>query len=61
MTPAGNRSFKLASLEDQKGQARDDAPGSGHIVRIPAQELDVGASSILTDDNLQYALLMRNL
>ena len=50
MTPAGNRRFTLQHIESTKGEKRDVAPGSGHIVRIPVEHV--------TD--LRYALLMRD-
>ncbi|WP_223668814.1 prephenate-dependent tRNA uridine(34) hydroxylase TrhP [Kangiella shandongensis] len=45
MTPAGNHHFKLAHLENKRGQSVDCAPGSGHRVafEIPPE---VDASSI---------------
>ena len=33
--PEGNRAFTLESIENQKGEQMDVAPGSGHIVTIP--------------------------
>lgn len=35
MTPEGNFTFTLDSILSNKGEKRDDAPGSGFIVRIP--------------------------
>ena len=51
MTPQGNMTFTLKHLEDKKGEAREVAPGDGHILYIPLPE----------DVQLEYALLMRNL
>lgn len=51
MTPQGNLTFDLKHIEDRKGEARDVAPGDGHVLYIPLpKEMD-----------LKYALLMRNL
>jgi putative protease len=35
MTPLGNHMFKIEYMESEKGESRDVAPGSGHVVRIP--------------------------
>jgi len=51
MTPKGNISFTLESMENKKGESITDAKGSGHIVFI---RLDKTI-------NLQHAVLMRNL
>jgi len=34
MTPQGNCIFTLGSLSNEKGEARSDAPGSGHVVKF---------------------------
>jgi putative protease len=34
ITPAGNQSFTLESMEDTKGHAMEAAPGSGYQVRV---------------------------
>lgn len=57
ITPAGNISFDLQQLETVKGQAIDVAPGSGHIVRIPVDNLP---ELNLAEDG-GYALLMRHI
>ena len=49
MTPQGNHSFVLETLQDRNGNAIEVAPGNGHRVRIPRPPLA----------DLQYALLMR--
>lgn len=51
MTPKGNISFTLESMENKKGESITDAKGSGHIVKIPLPD---------TID-LEHAILMRNL
>ena len=51
MTPKGNITFTLAQMQNRKGEAVDDAKGSGHIVYIPLPD----------DIELEFALLMRNL
>ena len=38
MTPTGNHIFSLEKMHNLEGQAREVAPGSGHIVRIPVPE-----------------------
>ncbi|MAZ86464.1 MAG: U32 family peptidase [Cellvibrionaceae bacterium] len=54
ITPKGNLNFELQDLENNKGQAVEVAPGSGHQVRIPVPtELD------LAEDG-GYAMLMRH-
>jgi putative protease len=49
MTPGGNRSFLLGSLEKADGTATDIAPGDGHIVYLP----------LAADVDLNHALLLR--
>ncbi|AWH87443.1 prephenate-dependent tRNA uridine(34) hydroxylase TrhP [Limnobaculum parvum] len=51
MTPRGNIHFTIESMETNKGQPTEVAPGNGHVVYLPVPE----------DINLEYALLMRNL
>jgi len=51
MTPAGNLSFTLEHMENLKGEAIEDAKGSGHKVAIP---LD-------TDVDLSHGIIMRYL
>ncbi|MCE2573409.1 tRNA 5-hydroxyuridine modification protein YegQ [Motilimonas eburnea] len=51
MTPKGNITFTLEQMQNRKGEAIDDAKGSGHIVYIPLPD----------DIELEFALLMRNL
>jgi len=50
MTLAGNQRFTLQHIETRRGEKRDSAPGSGHVVKIPIER---------TTD-LRYALLMRD-
>jgi len=52
MTPAGNFTFTLQQIISPKGETRDDAPGNGHIVKIPRPE-----GCKITDKSL----LIRNL
>jgi putative protease len=35
ISPAGNRTFVLESIENRNGSAVEEAPGSGHVVSIP--------------------------
>jgi putative protease len=39
MQPEGNKTFTLKHIEDKYGNSVDKAPGSGHIVKIPVDEL----------------------
>ncbi|WP_151775929.1 prephenate-dependent tRNA uridine(34) hydroxylase TrhP [Acinetobacter colistiniresistens] len=51
MTPKGNLHFHLEQMRDLKGNAIENAKGSGHIVEIPFSP----------DIDIEYALLIRNL
>ena len=51
MTPSGNYSFTLAEMHNREGEVMDVAPGSGHIVRIPAPE----------NIDAEFGLLMKSL
>lgn len=51
INPAGNVSFKLNQMENQAGEPKDVAPGSGHIMRIPKPDCEISP----------YSLLVRNL
>jgi putative protease len=51
MTPKGNKSFTLTHMENVKGEAIDDAKGSGHKVSI----------SIDTELDLSFGIIMRYL
>ncbi len=53
VTPNGNMTFNLETLENLKGESMDAAPGSGHVVRIP-----MPAEISLPEDG-GYAMLMR--
>lgn len=50
MTPQGNITFEITSMQNKKGQPVPAGLGDGHIVYIPIPE----------DISLDYALLMRN-
>lgn len=52
MTPQGNFTFELKTIQSLKGESRLDAPGSGFIVQIPRPK------NMVTGDK---ALLIRNL
>ena len=54
ITPGGNQSFTLETIENKDGIAVSAAPGSGHVVRIPLPATPNPIDS-------QYALLMRHL
>ncbi|MCU7932845.1 MAG: tRNA 5-hydroxyuridine modification protein YegQ [Candidatus Thiodiazotropha sp. (ex Codakia rugifera)] len=41
MTPTGNRSFILEKMEDQHGNAMQEAPGGGYQVRVQLPTLEV--------------------
>ena len=51
MSPSGNYSFLLEEMHNQEGESMDVAPGSGHVVRIPATE----------DIDEKFGLLMKSL
>ncbi|UGA55323.1 prephenate-dependent tRNA uridine(34) hydroxylase TrhP [Vibrio sp. VB16] len=51
MTPNGNITFTLETMENRKSESIEDAKGNGHFVFIPVPE----------ELNLEFALLMRNL
>ena len=53
ISPAGNRRFTLDLIENRAGESVTEAPGSGHVVRIPLPE-----NSGIGEDG-GYALLMR--
>jgi putative protease len=55
MSPAGNQTFYLQAMENEKGQAMEVAPGSGYIVRIPLEQIAISDSKAL-----DFGLLMRN-
>ncbi|MGB0937255.1 MAG: tRNA 5-hydroxyuridine modification protein YegQ [Colwellia sp.] len=58
MTPKGNVSFILESMQDNKGNDITDAKGSGHIVIIP---FNGELISDLTEKDLSFAVIMRYL
>ena len=35
MSAAGNRRIVIESMQNEKGEPKDVAPGSGHVVKIP--------------------------
>lgn len=52
MTPQGNFTFNLNSIENRRGEKMEVAPGSGHVVKIPKPEgMTAG----------EHCLLVRNL
>ena len=52
MTPQGNFTFNLNSIENHRGEKMEVAPGSGHVVKIPKPEgMTAG----------EHCLLVRNL
>ncbi len=53
MTPEGNFTFKLETIQSLKGEPRDDAPGSGFIVQIPIPEGMISADKALLIRNLK--------
>ena len=53
INPAGNRTFLLENLENRQGATVEEAPGSGHVVRIPLPE----GHEVSADGG--HALLMR--
>lgn len=59
ITPEGNIDFVLPSMQNKHGNNMETAPGSGHVVHIPIQQIlrDRGVS----EDALTYGLLMRHI
>lgn len=53
MTPEGNFTFELTSIQSLKGESRSDAPGSGFIVKIPVPKGMQGAEKSLLIRNLK--------
>lgn len=53
ITPDGNINFQLNKLENLDGDSLANAPGSGHVVRIPLPE------QMASKEQVEYALLMR--
>ena len=47
MSPAGNQQIIINSMESEKGESRDAAPGSGHIVNIPLDTTDLTTKTLL--------------
>jgi putative protease len=47
MTPQGNHSFVLETLQDRNGNAIEVAPGNGHRVRIPRPPLAALSRALL--------------
>lgn len=58
MTTVGNHTFVLDDIRDTGGNPREDAPGSGFIVTIPASALDVVFGENFP---VERAMLIRNL
>jgi putative protease len=47
MSPQGNQEFIIEQMQSEKGEARDSAPGSGHVVRLPVDTSNVDTRSLL--------------
>ena len=47
MNPKGNQQITIERMESERGEARDAAPGSGHVVRIPVDTRLVDTRSLL--------------
>lgn len=47
MSPQGNRRLQIEHMESEKGETRDAAPGSGHIVRIPVDTNNLDTRALL--------------
>ncbi|HBS42405.1 MAG TPA: U32 family peptidase [Oceanospirillales bacterium] len=58
MTTVGNHTFVLDDIRDTGGNPREDAPGSGFIVTIPASALDAVFGENFP---VERAMLIRNL
>ena len=57
ITPNGNMTFNLESLENLDGKTMEAAPGSGHTVRIPIPSN--AAKNVTLPEDGGYAMLMR--
>jgi putative protease len=57
ITPDGNTTFNLGTLENLNGEKINAAPGSGHRVRIPMS--DILPKEIKLPEDGGYAMLMR--
>lgn len=47
MTPTGNLQFTLEQMTGERGEPREAAPGSGHIVKIPVDTSMITTQSLL--------------
>ncbi len=47
MSPSGNRMITLESMQTEKGEPREAAPGSGHIVNIPVDTQSLSTKTLL--------------
>ncbi len=47
MSPNGNQAIVIEHMESDKGEPRDVAPGSGHVVRIPVDTSLISVKSLL--------------
>ncbi len=47
MSPTGNRVITLESMQTEKGEPREAAPGSGHIVNIPLDTRSLSTKTLL--------------
>ncbi len=65
MTPRGNHRFVLRAMEDLRGWAQREAPGSGHRVRIPLEMTEemagrmVGQAGAWSEEDWRMGLLVR--
>jgi putative protease len=47
MTPKGNLQIEITELYSEKGEQREAAPGSGHVVKIPVDTEMLDGKSLL--------------
>ena len=47
MTPKGNQQIEITELYSEKGEQRESAPGSGHVVKIPVDTEKLDIKSLL--------------
>src|SRR5690606_26873853 len=55
ISPAGNMTFALETIENKDGISVSAAPGSGHVVKIPLPR------PLASGDDARYAMLMRHI
>ena len=47
MSPSGNHQMVIESMVSDKGEPKDAAPGSGHVVKIPVDSKNINIRSLI--------------